>query len=136
VRITIRGALAFGKPLYDERVALGLSVADLAQQAGMTADDIECIEDGGTEPTVAMARRLAAALDADVHLTAGHDLGSVWFAHSPILTKTQSRARTIHPAHCMHLHRHPVYATMMVGCQLVTKHGGSRSASSQSRRSG
>src|ERR1017187_3495040 len=24
-------------------------------------------------------------------------------AHSPILTKTQSRARAIHPAHCMHL---------------------------------
>jgi hypothetical protein len=24
-------------------------------------------------------RHLAATLDADVHLTAGHDLGSVWF---------------------------------------------------------
>jgi len=32
-----------------------------------------------TEPTIALLRRLAAALDADVHLTAGHDLGSVWF---------------------------------------------------------
>ncbi len=31
------------------------------------------------EPTVALLRRLAAALDADVRLTAGHDLGSVWF---------------------------------------------------------
>lgn len=26
-----------------------------------------------------LLRRLAAALDADVRLTAGHDLGSVWF---------------------------------------------------------
>ena len=26
-----------------------------------------------------LLRHLAAALDADVHLTAGHDLGSVWF---------------------------------------------------------
>jgi hypothetical protein len=33
-------------------------------------------KEGGTEPTFALLRRLAAALDADVHLTAGHDLGS------------------------------------------------------------
>jgi len=33
----------------------------------------------GTEPTVALLRQLAAALDSDVRLTAGHDLGSVWF---------------------------------------------------------
>jgi len=26
-----------------------------------------------------LLRRLAAALDADVRLTAGHDLGSMWF---------------------------------------------------------
>ncbi len=77
-RIAIREALAFGKALYDRRVAVGLSVADLAC-AEMTADEIECIEEGGTEPTVALLRRLAAALDADVRLTAGHDLGSVWF---------------------------------------------------------
>ena len=42
-------------------------------------DEIECIEEGGTEPTIALLRHLAAALDADVRLTAGHDLGSVWF---------------------------------------------------------
>ena len=35
--------------------------------------------DGGTEPTIPLLRRLATALNADVHLTAGHDLGSVWF---------------------------------------------------------
>lgn len=78
-RLAIREALAFGKALYDRRTALGLSVTDLAGRAGMTADEIECIEEGGTEPTVALLRRLAAALDADVRLTAGHDLGSVWF---------------------------------------------------------
>jgi transcriptional regulator with XRE-family HTH domain len=78
-RIAIREALAFGKALYDGRTALGLSIAELAQRAGMTSDEIECIEEGGTEPTIALLRRLAAALDADVRLTAGHDLGSVWF---------------------------------------------------------
>jgi transcriptional regulator with XRE-family HTH domain len=78
-RIAIREALAFGKALYDGRIALGLSVAELAERASMTVDEIGCIEEGGTEPTIALLRRLAAALNADVRLTAGHDLGSVWF---------------------------------------------------------
>jgi len=68
-RIAIREALAFGKAVYDRRVALGLSIAELAQRTGMTADEIECIEEGGTEPTVSLLRQLAAALDADVRLT-------------------------------------------------------------------
>jgi transcriptional regulator with XRE-family HTH domain len=75
-RIAIREALTFGKALYDGHVALGLSVADLAGRAGMTEDEIECIEEGGTEPTVALLCCLAAALNAEVHLTPGHDLGS------------------------------------------------------------
>ena len=82
-RVAIREALAFGKAVYDRRIALGLDIADVAARAGMTADDIECIEEGGTEPTIALLRRLAAALDADVRLTPGHDLGSVGFeAHA------------------------------------------------------
>ena len=78
-RIAIREALAFGKAVYDRRVALGLSAAELAARTGMTTEEIECIEEGGTEPTVALLRSLAAALDADVRLTPGHDLGSVGF---------------------------------------------------------
>jgi transcriptional regulator with XRE-family HTH domain len=78
-RIAIREALAFGKALYDIRTTLGLSVAELALRAALTADDIECIEEGGTEPTIPLLRCLAAALNADVRLTSGHDLGSVWF---------------------------------------------------------
>ena len=77
-RIAIREALAFGKALYDIRTALSLTVSELATRASLT-DDIECIEEGGTEPTIPLLRRLAAALNADVRLTAGHDLGSVWF---------------------------------------------------------
>jgi transcriptional regulator with XRE-family HTH domain len=78
-RIAIREALAFGKAVYDQRRALSLSTAELAGRAEMTVDEIECIEEGGTEPTISLLRRLTAALDADVRLTAGHDLGSVWF---------------------------------------------------------
>ncbi|MUL40124.1 helix-turn-helix transcriptional regulator [Streptomonospora sp. PA3] len=78
-RVAIRESLAFGKALHDRRTALEMSVEDLAERAGMTTDDIECIEEGGTPPTVALLRRLADALNADVRLTAGHDLDSVWF---------------------------------------------------------
>ncbi|MFE7614412.1 multiprotein-bridging factor 1 family protein [Streptomyces sp. NPDC057496] len=82
-RIAIREALVFGKALYDRRTALGLSVADLAERTGMQEDDIECIEEGGTAPTIELLRSLAAALDADVRLTPGHDLDSLWFeAHA------------------------------------------------------
>ena len=77
--IAVREALAFGKAVYDVRIALGLSVGELAERAGMADDEVECIEEGGTEPTVSLLRRLAAAFNADVRLTAGHDLGSVWF---------------------------------------------------------
>jgi transcriptional regulator with XRE-family HTH domain len=78
-RIAIREALAFGKAVYDRRNALSMTVAELAMRAAMTADEVECIEEGGTEPTIALLRRLAAALDSDVRLTPGHDLGSVGF---------------------------------------------------------
>jgi transcriptional regulator with XRE-family HTH domain len=82
-RIAIREALAFGKALYDRRTDLGLSTAELARRVGMTQDEMECIEGGGTTPTIALLRRLAAALNADVRLTPGHDLGSMWFeAHA------------------------------------------------------
>jgi transcriptional regulator with XRE-family HTH domain len=82
-RIAIREALAFGKALYDRRTDLGLSTAELARRVGMTQDEMECIEEGGTTPTIALLRRLAAALNADVRLTPGHDLGSMWFeAHA------------------------------------------------------
>ena len=82
-RIAIREALAFGKALYDVRTTLGLTIVELAQRAGMTADEIECIEEGGTEPTVALLRLLAEALEADVRLTSGHDFCSIGFeAHA------------------------------------------------------
>jgi len=78
-RVVIREALAYGNAVYGQRRALGLSVAELAGRADMTVDETECIEEGGTEPTIALLQRLAVALDADVHLTAAHDLGSAWF---------------------------------------------------------
>jgi transcriptional regulator with XRE-family HTH domain len=83
-RIAIREAPAFGKVAYDRYHALGLSVADLAGRADMATDEIECSKEGGTEPAIALLRRLATALDAPVYRTAGHDLGPVRFEpHQP-----------------------------------------------------
>lgn len=78
-RLAIREAMAFGKALYDRRTALGLGTAELAARLGVTQDDVECMEEGGAQPTLELLRALAAALDADVRLTAGHDLGSLTF---------------------------------------------------------
>ena len=64
-RIAIRETLALGRALYDRRVSLGLSVAELALGAGMTIDEIERFEEDATEPTTALLRTLAAALGAE-----------------------------------------------------------------------
>jgi hypothetical protein len=54
-RLAIHETLAFGKALYGVRTTLGLSVAELALRASLTEDDIERIEEGGTEPTIPSA---------------------------------------------------------------------------------
>jgi hypothetical protein len=78
-RIATRAILAFGKAVNDEHRAFSFSIANLAVCADMTADEIECIEEGGTAYTIDLLRCLAAALDADVRLTPGHNLRSVRF---------------------------------------------------------
>ena len=62
----------------------------------MTANEIECIEEGGTEPTIALLRRLAAALDVDVRLIAGHRprLLVIRTTGSLSLSATQRHTRT------------------------------------------
>ena len=45
----------------------------------MTGDNTERVGEGGTGPAVPLLRRLAAALNASVQLTPGHDVGSVSF---------------------------------------------------------
>jgi hypothetical protein len=44
----------------------------------MSEDDIERIEEGGTEPYRRPPSPSRRCLNAEVRLTAGHDLGSVW----------------------------------------------------------
>ncbi|NUQ97686.1 MAG: helix-turn-helix domain-containing protein [Streptomyces sp.] len=57
-------AVALGQAVYDRRKALGLDPAALARRAGLTTEDIDRIEGGGTSPTLPLLRALATALDA------------------------------------------------------------------------
>ena len=77
-RITIREALAVGKAVHDQcRARPQRRRPGRARTRRPTRSNAP--KKGGTEPTIALLRRLATALDADVHLTAGHDLGPVRF---------------------------------------------------------
>nr|WP_223243847.1 helix-turn-helix transcriptional regulator [Streptomyces sp. CBMA156] len=70
-RLEIRYSMAFGQALYDRRTALGLSHAEVARRAGMTEEEVECIEEAGTVPTLPLLQRLAGALESelDIHVT-------------------------------------------------------------------
>ncbi|MFF3445164.1 helix-turn-helix domain-containing protein [Streptosporangium sp. NPDC002721] len=64
-----RDALLLGQQVYNRRTELGLSQAELAERAGMTQPQVSRLETGGVTPTLALLRRLARALDADLNVT-------------------------------------------------------------------
>lgn len=57
-------AIALGQAVYDRRTALGISQALLAERTGLTMDEIDRLEGGGTAPALPLLRALANALDA------------------------------------------------------------------------
>ncbi|MEV6867428.1 helix-turn-helix domain-containing protein [Streptosporangium subroseum] len=64
-----REALLLGQRVYNRRVELGLSQAELAERAGMTQPQVSRPETGGITPTLTLLRRLARALDAELNVT-------------------------------------------------------------------
>ncbi|MBC3984263.1 helix-turn-helix transcriptional regulator [Streptomyces sp. AC563] len=68
-----------GQTVYDRRIELGLSQADLAERAGMTQPQISRMEGGDTVPTLPLLRRLAKALDGTLNLTIDAGDSSVTF---------------------------------------------------------
>ncbi len=63
-----RHAYLFGKAVRDRRTALGMTQTQLAARAGMTQAAVSRLEHGGSVPTIPLLERLAAALDATLHL--------------------------------------------------------------------
>jgi len=64
-----RASLLLGQMVYDRRVELGLTQAELAERAGMTQPQLSRLESGGATPTVPLLARIAAALNADLDIT-------------------------------------------------------------------
>ncbi|MFM9807764.1 helix-turn-helix domain-containing protein [Streptomyces scabiei] len=57
-----------GQAVYDRRIELGLSQAQLAERAGMTQPQVSRMEGGDTVPTLPLLRRLAKALDGTLNV--------------------------------------------------------------------
>ncbi|SDC97036.1 helix-turn-helix domain-containing protein [Streptomyces prasinopilosus] len=57
-----------GQAVYDRRIELGLSQAELADRAGMTQPQVSRMEGGDTVPTLPLLRRLAKALGGTLNL--------------------------------------------------------------------
>jgi len=75
-------AFALGQAVYDRRVELGLSQAELARRAGMTQSQISRIEGGDSVPTLTLLTRLAKALDASLTIDLDGDASAfVFTAH-------------------------------------------------------
>ncbi|MEU5052351.1 helix-turn-helix transcriptional regulator [Streptomyces sp. NPDC021096] len=62
-------AIAMGQAVYDRRMALGIDQVELAERAGLSVDEVDRIEGGGTAPTLPLLRALAVALDAKLDLS-------------------------------------------------------------------
>ncbi|MCC9306398.1 helix-turn-helix transcriptional regulator [Kitasatospora sp. RB6PN24] len=65
--------MALAEAVYARRSALGWSPSELAERAGLTEEEIESIEESGTDPTLPLIERLARALDVVVRLDPAHD---------------------------------------------------------------
>ncbi|WP_192583220.1 helix-turn-helix domain-containing protein [Streptomyces albicerus] len=63
--------IAFGQAVYARRSALGWCTAELARRSGMSARDIERIEESGVDPTLELIEQLATALKSVARITPG-----------------------------------------------------------------
>ncbi|AUG80121.1 hypothetical protein CFP65_5419 [Kitasatospora sp. MMS16-BH015] len=60
--------MALAEAVYGRRSALGWSIAELAERAGLTEAEVESVEESGTDPTLELIERLAGALDAEARV--------------------------------------------------------------------
>ncbi|MET9508979.1 helix-turn-helix transcriptional regulator [Streptomyces flavidovirens] len=72
-------SIALGQAVYDFRIALGISEAELARRAGLIEAEVEQIEGGGAAPTLPLLRQLTSALDAQLDVSIDSDAMSLAF---------------------------------------------------------
>jgi transcriptional regulator with XRE-family HTH domain len=71
--------IALGQAVYDQRIALGLSQAELASRAGTTRAVISRVEGGSVDLTLPLLHQLAGALrgEPDLKITGSAPADSV-----------------------------------------------------------
>jgi DNA-binding XRE family transcriptional regulator len=67
-RHEIRLSMALAQAVYNRRIELGLTQAELADRAGLTQAKISRIEGSDTVPTLPLLAKLARALDASLNI--------------------------------------------------------------------
>jgi len=72
-RREIRLSMALAEAVYQRRVELGLTQADLADRAGLSQAKISRIEGSDTVPTLPLLAKLADALDATLNIALDAD---------------------------------------------------------------
>ena len=66
--------MEFAQAVYDRRTALGWTEEVLAQRSGLSVDEIESIEESGTDPTLDLVEQLARAFEAVAQMSLGEVL--------------------------------------------------------------
>ena len=73
-----------GQAVYNRRIELGLSQAELAERAGMTQPQVSRMEGGDTVATLPLLRHLAKALDGVLNAAIDEGDSRVTFTpHAP-----------------------------------------------------
>jgi transcriptional regulator with XRE-family HTH domain len=111
---------AIGRQVYEFRTKLGMTVADLARQAGLSAGMLSKIENGVTSPSLATLQALSAALNVPVtaffrKYEEQRDASFVKSGHGLMIERRGSRA-----SHQYQLLGHSLSKSVIVEPYLVT----------------
>jgi transcriptional regulator with XRE-family HTH domain len=117
--------VAIGRQVREYRVKLGMTVADLSRQAGLSAGMLSKIENGGTSPSLATLQALSGALNVPVtaffrKFEEHRDATFVRAGHGLAIERRGTRA-----GHQYHLLGHSIGKSLVVEPYLVTLTEGS-----------
>ena len=112
--------VAIGRQVREYRVKLGMTVVDLARQAGLSAGMLSKIENGGTSPSLATLQAMSAALNVPVtaffrKFEEQRDATFVKAGHGLAIERRGTRA-----GHQYHLLGHSIGKSLVVEPYLVT----------------
>ena len=112
--------VAIGRQVREYRAKLGMTVADLSRQAGLSAGMLSKIENGGTSPSLATLQALSGALNVPVtaffrKFEEHRDAAFVRAGHGLAIERRGTRA-----GHQYHLLGHSIGKSLVVEPYMVT----------------